>query len=52
VSVVVEHAVGTADRRHDVDTRLVWYAVWTNSHCEQLVHDHRQARARALGTPA
>ncbi len=48
MSVVVEHAVGTAswglDRRNNADTRLAWYAVWTNSHCEQLVHDQLQAR--------
>jgi len=23
---------------------LSWYAIWTNSHCEQLVHDQLLAR--------
>ena len=30
--------------RGAIQTPLYWYAVWTNSHCEQLVHDQLLAR--------
>jgi transcription antitermination factor NusG len=48
MSVVAETAVGSTRREFD-DPRvrpapLYWYALWTNSHCEQLVHDQLLAK--------
>jgi transcription termination/antitermination protein NusG len=31
--------------------RYNWYAVWTNSHCEQLVHDQLRAKGLELFLP-
>jgi len=46
--VAVEPAVDVAtylpDRRGVDESPLYWYALWTNSHCEQLVHDQLLAR--------
>jgi transcriptional antiterminator NusG len=48
VSVAVETAVELGTRRPDGpgvrQEPLHWYAMWTNSHCEQLVHDQLLAR--------
>ena len=48
MSVAVAPAVDTAalggTRPHAAGTPLLWYALWTNSHCEQLVHDQLQAK--------
>lgn len=32
------------DSRRLDEASLYWYALWTNSHCEQLVHDQLHAR--------
>ena len=32
------------DQRRLDEASLYWYALWTNSHCEQLVHDQLRAR--------
>jgi len=46
--VAVEPAVDVAtylpERRGLDESPLYWYALWTNSHCEQLVHDQLLAR--------
>jgi transcription termination/antitermination protein NusG len=48
MSVVAETTVDSARRELDrpggCPAPLYWYALWTNSHCEQLVHDQLLAR--------
>jgi transcription termination/antitermination protein NusG len=45
VPVAVETAVDRTPDLLDVRQKsLRWYAVWTNSHCEQLVHDQLRAK--------
>lgn len=45
VALAMDRAVATPAGTHlDVAEPSCWYAIWTNSHCEQLVHDQLVAR--------
>jgi transcription antitermination factor NusG len=44
VHPAVDVATSLPGRRSLGEAPLYWYAVWTNSHCEQLVHDQLLAR--------
>lgn len=45
VAVAMDLAIATPGLiRSDLDQRSFWYAIWTSSHCERLVHDQLVAK--------
>jgi transcription termination/antitermination protein NusG len=44
VEAALDFETDRIDRATVRPTRVHWYAAWTNSHCEQLVHDQLHAK--------